>query len=178
MPLCVSVKSRPPFASAMRVNCSRFLPCEIAWEGLRSGNIAETCRRYGIAPNLYYRWKDEAELGARAALGGKSAAGCRCSDSQHSLLCEMLAQCGKMSYSVKPCHGKRAKPARIKNHYRLSQLPFTNRGVLLSVCSAYFGRIKLYRAAQRVSQRGDSVLERTVSSGIFCSVLGPRQIGH
>ncbi len=47
---------------------------EIVWEGLRSGNIAETCRRYGIAPNLYYRWKDEAELGARAALGGKSAA--------------------------------------------------------------------------------------------------------
>lgn len=47
---------------------------EIVSEGLRSGNIAETCRRYGVAPNLYYRWKDEAELGARAALGGKSAA--------------------------------------------------------------------------------------------------------
>jgi len=47
---------------------------EIVLEGLRSGNIAETCRRYGIAPNLYYRWKDEAEQGARAALGGKSAA--------------------------------------------------------------------------------------------------------
>ncbi len=47
---------------------------EIVSEGLRGGNIAETCRRYGIAPNLYYRWKDEAELGARAALGGKSAA--------------------------------------------------------------------------------------------------------
>jgi transposase-like protein len=27
-----------------------------------------------MAPNLYYRWKDEAEQGARAALGGKSAA--------------------------------------------------------------------------------------------------------
>ncbi|MFQ5683631.1 MAG: transposase [Candidatus Binatia bacterium] len=47
---------------------------EIVQEGLRSGNIAETCRRYGIAPNLYYRWKDEAEQGAKAALGGKSAA--------------------------------------------------------------------------------------------------------
>ncbi len=47
---------------------------EIVWEGLRSGNIAETCRRYGIAPNLYYCWKDEAELGARTALGGKRAA--------------------------------------------------------------------------------------------------------
>ncbi len=47
---------------------------EIVEEGLRSGNIAETCRRYGIAPNLYYRWKDEAQQGAMAALGGKSAA--------------------------------------------------------------------------------------------------------
>jgi transposase len=47
---------------------------EIVQEGLRSGNIAETCRRYGIAPNLYYRWKDEAEQGAQAALRGKSAA--------------------------------------------------------------------------------------------------------
>ena len=34
---------------------------EIVLEGLRSGNVAETCRRYGIAPNLYYRWKDEAQ---------------------------------------------------------------------------------------------------------------------
>ena len=47
---------------------------EIVQEGMRSGNIAETCRRYGIAPNLYYRWKDEAEQGAKAALGGRSAA--------------------------------------------------------------------------------------------------------
>src|SRR3972149_4401415 len=47
---------------------------EVVLEGLRSGNIAETCRRYGIAPNLYYRWKDEAQQGATAALGGKSAA--------------------------------------------------------------------------------------------------------
>jgi len=47
---------------------------EIVLEGLKSGNIAETCRRYEIAPNLYYRWKDEAQQGAAAALGGKSAA--------------------------------------------------------------------------------------------------------
>lgn len=43
-------------------------------KGLRSGNIAETCRRYGIAPNLYYRWKDEAQLVTMAAFGGKSTA--------------------------------------------------------------------------------------------------------
>ncbi len=39
-------------------------------EGLKSGNVAETCRKYEIAPNLYYRWKDEVEAGAKAALGG------------------------------------------------------------------------------------------------------------
>ena len=40
-------------------------------EGLKSGNVAETCRKYEIAPNLYYRWKDEVEAGAKAALGGE-----------------------------------------------------------------------------------------------------------
>ena len=34
---------------------------EIVLEGLRSGNVAETCRRYGIAPNVYHRWKEEAQ---------------------------------------------------------------------------------------------------------------------
>jgi transposase-like protein len=40
-------------------------------EGIKSGNFAETCRRYEIEANLYYRWKDEAEQGAKAALGGE-----------------------------------------------------------------------------------------------------------
>src|SRR5215472_14330758 len=47
---------------------------QIVQEGIKSGNVSETCRRHGIAPNLYYRWKDEAEQGAKAALGGRSAA--------------------------------------------------------------------------------------------------------
>jgi transposase-like protein len=47
---------------------------QIVLEGLKSGNIAETCRRYEIAPTLYYRWKDEVEQAAVAALGGGSAA--------------------------------------------------------------------------------------------------------
>ena len=38
---------------------------QIVVEGLKSGNIAETCRKYEIAPNLYYRWKDEVEQGAK-----------------------------------------------------------------------------------------------------------------
>jgi transposase len=47
---------------------------QIVQEGIKSGNVSETCRRHGIAPSLLYRWKDEAEQGAKAALGGKSAA--------------------------------------------------------------------------------------------------------
>ena len=47
---------------------------QIVQEGIKSRNVAETCRRHGIAPSLLYRWKDEAEAGAKAALGGKSAA--------------------------------------------------------------------------------------------------------
>jgi len=47
---------------------------QIVQEGMKSGNVSETCRRHGIAQTLYYRWKDEAEQGAKAALGGKSAA--------------------------------------------------------------------------------------------------------
>ena len=48
--------------------------CEIVQEGIKSGSVSETCRRYGIAPTLFYRWSDEAEQGAKAALGAKSAA--------------------------------------------------------------------------------------------------------
>jgi transposase-like protein len=46
----------------------------IVVEGLKSGNIAETCRNHQIAATLYYRWKDDAEKASLAALGGKSAA--------------------------------------------------------------------------------------------------------
>lgn len=45
---------------------------QIVLEGLKAGNIAETCRKYEIAPTLYYRWKDEVEQGAVAALGGEA----------------------------------------------------------------------------------------------------------
>ena len=46
----------------------------IVQEGIKRGNVSETCRRRGISPNLYYRWKYEAEQGAIAALGRRSAA--------------------------------------------------------------------------------------------------------
>jgi len=47
---------------------------QIALEGLESGNVAETCRKYEIAPNLYYCWKDEVEAGGKTMLEGRSAA--------------------------------------------------------------------------------------------------------
>ena len=47
---------------------------QIVLEVLKSGNVAGTCRKYEIAPNLYCRWKDEVGAGAKAALGGQSAA--------------------------------------------------------------------------------------------------------
>ena len=43
-------------------------------ESLKSGKVAETCRKYEIAPNLYYRWKDEMEAGGKTVRGGRSAA--------------------------------------------------------------------------------------------------------
>ncbi len=44
---------------------------QIVPRGIKSGNVSETSRRFGIAPNLFYRWKDEPEQGAKAALGGE-----------------------------------------------------------------------------------------------------------
>jgi len=48
---------------------------QIVQEGLKSGNVSETCRRHGIAANLFYRWKDEAEQGAKAKSGHHDAFG-------------------------------------------------------------------------------------------------------
>lgn len=47
---------------------------QIVHESISSEKFSNTCRRYGIAPNPFYCWKDEAEQGAKAALGGRSAA--------------------------------------------------------------------------------------------------------
>lgn len=46
----------------------------IVIEGLKSGNIAETCRNHNIAATLFYRWMDDVEKAAVAALGGRNAA--------------------------------------------------------------------------------------------------------
>jgi len=55
-----------------RVDRSAEEKWQIVQEGLKSGNVSETCRRFGIAQTLYYCWKDEAEQGAKAALGGEA----------------------------------------------------------------------------------------------------------
>jgi transposase len=57
-----------------RVDRSPEEKLQIVQEGINTGNVAETCRRYQIAPNLFYRSKDEAEQRAKAALGERSAA--------------------------------------------------------------------------------------------------------
>ena len=61
-------------ARRARVDRTTEQKLEIVLEGMKSGNISETCRRYQMAANLDYRWKDEALQGASAALGGRSAA--------------------------------------------------------------------------------------------------------
>ncbi|GEM_PF-5304858 len=47
---------------------------QIVQEAMKNGNVSETCRKHGISPSLLYRWRDEAEQGAKAALGERSAA--------------------------------------------------------------------------------------------------------
>lgn len=45
---------------------------QIVYEGLRSGNVSETGRRHGIAQTQCGRSRDEAEQGAKAALGRRN----------------------------------------------------------------------------------------------------------
>jgi transposase-like protein len=50
-----------------RVERSREQKWEIVLEGIRSRNVAETCRQCEISPTVYYRWRDEARQKATAA---------------------------------------------------------------------------------------------------------------
>lgn len=72
----------------------------IVIEGLKSGNIAETCRTHNIAPTLYYRWKDEAEKAAVAALGGRSAAAARPDEEQRRRIRELERSLGKAHVQI------------------------------------------------------------------------------
>lgn len=55
-----------------RVQRSAEAKLQIVMEGIKSGNLSETCRKHEIAPSLYYRWKEEVEKGALEALNGKT----------------------------------------------------------------------------------------------------------
>jgi transposase-like protein len=44
---------------------------QIVQEGIKSGNVSETYRRHGVAANLFYRWKDEAEQGRQGRAWGE-----------------------------------------------------------------------------------------------------------
>jgi transposase-like protein len=46
---------------------------QIVQEGIKSGNVSETCRRYSLAATLFYRWKDEAEQGANSGVNALPA---------------------------------------------------------------------------------------------------------
>ncbi len=45
---------------------------EIVQEGIKSGNISETCRRYSIAPTLFYRGRMKRSKEPRPRLGGEA----------------------------------------------------------------------------------------------------------
>lgn len=47
-----------------RVRRSPEMITELIFEAERKGNAAEICRREGIAPNLFYRWRQKAKEGA------------------------------------------------------------------------------------------------------------------
>src|SRR5580704_12426159 len=48
---------------------------QVAQEGIKSGNVSETYRRHGIAPNLFYRWKMKRNKERRPRLGEKRGRG-------------------------------------------------------------------------------------------------------
>ncbi len=45
----------------------------VVQEGIQSGHVPEARRRFGTSPALCYRWNDESEQGATAALRGRNA---------------------------------------------------------------------------------------------------------
>ena len=91
---------------------------KIVLEGLKSGNVAETTPKYEIAPTLYYRWKDEVEEGAKAALGGRSAAA-RPDVEQEKRIKQLERALGRSHLQIeilKNVLGERAAGKRIRRH--------------------------------------------------------------
>jgi len=56
------MKTKPSeTAKKTRVRRSPEMIAELIFEAERKGNAAEICRREGIAPNLFYRWRQKAK---------------------------------------------------------------------------------------------------------------------
>jgi transposase-like protein len=72
----------------------------IVMEAAKSGNVAETCRRHEISAALYYRWKDEMEKGALAALGGRSAASARPDEEQAKRIKQLERALGRSHLQI------------------------------------------------------------------------------
>lgn len=50
---------------------------KIVLEGLRSANVAETCRKYELKLSLFHRWRNQVLEGAREGLADKRHRGFR-----------------------------------------------------------------------------------------------------
>ena len=50
-------RAEPQKSKTARSRRSPEMIAELIFEAERKGNIAEICRREGISPNLFYRWK-------------------------------------------------------------------------------------------------------------------------
>ena len=72
----------------------------VVMEALKSGNVAETCRKHEIAPTLFYRWKDEMEKGALAALGGRSAASAQPDEEQAKRIKQLERALGRSHLQI------------------------------------------------------------------------------
>src|SRR5450432_3823450 len=79
---------------------------QIVQEGIKSGNASETCRRYGIAPNLFYRWKDEAEQEPRPRLGEKRGRRGNREGPSHPTAGTNAGTEGAGDRNIKKCRGK------------------------------------------------------------------------
>ncbi len=52
----------PSIPKRTRTRRSPEMIAELIWEAERRNNAAEVCRREGIAPTLFYRWKQKFKL--------------------------------------------------------------------------------------------------------------------
>ncbi len=72
--------------------------------------MAKSCRRCGIAPNLYYRWKGEAQQRVTKALGGKPAMVVEREENRASALLDQAY--GERDSGLVTLNGPNTRPSR------------------------------------------------------------------